>query len=129
FAFGANFNLAGLKPDGDKNPIFVAYTQRAGEDYARVSPTPGGFDELVKAVSEMWTSEPAYDVPDLSRIVAPTVIAAGAYDEVIEREHTEALARLVPGARLEILPAAGHFAPWQSPAQFNEAVLDFIDAN
>jgi pimeloyl-ACP methyl ester carboxylesterase len=129
FAFGANFNLAGLKPDGDKDPVFAAYTQRAGKDYARLSPTPAAFDEFVKAVSEMWSSQPDYDAQDLRRIAAPTVIAAGAYDEVIEREHTEELARLVPGARLEILPAVGHFAPWQNPAQFNEAVLEFIDAN
>ena len=129
FAFGANFNVAGLKPDGDRHPVFVAYTQRAGEDYGRLSPTPGGFDELVAAVAEMWSSQPDCDAQDLRRIAAPTVIAAGAYDELIEREHTEELARLVPGARLEILPAVGHFAPWQGPAQFNAAVLAFIDAN
>ncbi len=128
FAFGANFNVAGLKPNVEKDPVFAAYIERAGRDYARVSPTPGGFDALVKAISEMWSHEPDYKAEDLRTIAAPTVIADGVFDEAIKREHTEELARLVPGAQLVLLPKVSHFAPWQNPALFNKAVLDFIDA-
>jgi pimeloyl-ACP methyl ester carboxylesterase len=37
-----------------------------------------------------------------------------------------ALSRLIPGARLMILPRASFFAMWQQPAAFNGAVLDFL---
>ena len=54
FAFGANYNLSGLKDDIDKNPTFSAYIERAGKDYARLSPTPKDFDAFVEAISAMW---------------------------------------------------------------------------
>ena len=40
FAFGANSNLAGLKDGFDKNPNFAAFIERAGKEYAQLSPTP-----------------------------------------------------------------------------------------
>ena len=36
------------------------------------------------------------------------------------------LAQQVPGAKLLILPGVSHFAPWQDPARFNAAVLEFL---
>lgn len=128
FAFGANFNVTGLKPDFDKDPTFAAYIERAGRDYPRVSPTPTKFGEFVEALTTMWNSQPSYRADDLRRITAPTTIADGAHEELITREHTEELARLIPGARLLILPDVSHFAPWQNPGQFNRAVLEFVDA-
>ena len=37
FAFGANYNLSGLKDGIDKDPTFNAYIERAGKDYERLS--------------------------------------------------------------------------------------------
>jgi pimeloyl-ACP methyl ester carboxylesterase len=36
------------------------------------------------------------------------------------------MAKLIPGAKLVILPEVSHFAFWQNPEQFNKAVLDFL---
>ena len=55
------------------------------------------------------------------------MIADGAYEEAIRPEHTEELAKAIPGARLLILPDVSHFAHWQNPELYNKAVLDFID--
>jgi len=38
----------------------------------------------------------------------------------------EAYARLMPNARLQILPDARHAAPMEKPGDFNRAVLDFL---
>ena len=54
------------------------------------------------------------------------MIADGEHDEAIRREHTEELAREVPGAKLLILPGVSHFAMLQNPALFNQAVVDFL---
>ena len=56
-----------------------------------------------------------------------TVIFAGEHDEAIKPEHTAEMADLIPGARLEIMPDASHFAMWQQPEAFNASVLDFLD--
>ena len=38
FAFGANYSVSGLKPGAERAPVFAAYIERAGKDYARLSP-------------------------------------------------------------------------------------------
>ncbi|MBI3769177.1 MAG: alpha/beta fold hydrolase [Deltaproteobacteria bacterium] len=127
FAFGANFNVAGLKPGLEKDPVFRTYVEKAGHDYARTSPTPQNYDAFMAAITEMWNSQPDFTADELAKIVAPTMIADGEYDEAIRREHTEALARAIPGAQLWIMPGVSHFAHWQAPDEYNRAVLAFID--
>jgi pimeloyl-ACP methyl ester carboxylesterase len=36
------------------------------------------------------------------------------------------MAATIPGARLVILPKVSHFAMLQNPAEFNAAVLEFL---
>lgn len=50
-----------------------------------------------------------------SQIAIPVSIYWGEEDQLVERPHTEYLARTIPGARLTIFPAVGHdlaFAHW-----------------
>jgi hypothetical protein len=55
-------------------------------------------------------------------------IADGDHEEMIFRTHTEQLTRQIPGAQLILLRDVSHFAPFQDPAQFNEAVHNFLEA-
>jgi pimeloyl-ACP methyl ester carboxylesterase len=107
--------------------VFRTYIEKAGRDYARLSPTPKDYDAFVAAISAMWNSQPTFATADLARITAPTMIADGEYDEAIRREHTEALARAIPGAKLVIMPGVSHFAHFQAPEEYNRTVLAFID--
>jgi pimeloyl-ACP methyl ester carboxylesterase len=50
-------------------------------------------------------------------------------DEFIRREHTEELARLIPGAKLVMLPDVGHLATLQDPLLFNREVLQFLNSS
>ena len=127
FAFAANMDPSGVKPGLDKNPTFARFEAQTARDYAALSPTPAGYADFAKAINRMWDSEPNYKPADLARIRTPVTIADGDHDEAIKREHTDYLARAIPGARLVILPGASHFAMLQRPAEFNAALLEFLD--
>jgi len=126
YAFGANTNLGGLKPDIDKNPNFLKYIERMGEDYKKLSKTPDQYDAFVAAVSQMWATQPDYKPDQLATIKSPVAISDGEHDEAIRLEHNDEMAKAVPGSKLVILPDVSHFAFWQKPDEFNKAVLDFL---
>jgi pimeloyl-ACP methyl ester carboxylesterase len=127
FAFAANMDPSGVKPDTLTNPTFARFIAEARANYADVSPTPNRFSAFEAAINRMWDTEPNYSAADLGRIGVPTAIVDGDHDEAIKRAHTEYLARAIPGARLIILKDVSHFAMLQDPAQFNAAMLRFLD--
>ena len=130
WAFGANFNHAGLRTDAP-NPfqhrILGPALKKRRQDYEKLSPTPTEYESLFNAMNAMWETQPDFKPEQLARIRVPTVIADGENEELIRRDHTEALARLVPGATLVILPGVGHVAMWQDPQLYNQALLRFLD--
>ncbi|MDB5409695.1 MAG: Alpha/beta hydrolase [Rhodospirillales bacterium] len=127
FAFGANTDPSGVREDLDKNDTFNRFIAGAGKAYKRLSKTPNDYDGFVKAIGVMWESQPNWTPDQLRGITVPTAIADGEHDEAIKRTHTEEMARLIPGAKLIILPGVSHFAMLQNPKLFNAAVLGFID--
>ena len=126
FAFGANTNVAGLKPNVDKDPTFAKYIEQTGKDYERLSKTPKEFEAFVTQISQMWATQPDYKPDQLDRIKSPVAIADGEHDEAIRQEHNAEMAKTIPGAKLIILPGLSHFAMLQDPAAFNHAVLEFL---
>jgi pimeloyl-ACP methyl ester carboxylesterase len=126
-AFGANYNISGFDPNLESNPLFTKVVTKLAADYRKLSPTPGDFDNFLKAVSAMWESQPDFKPGELARIKAPTLIADGQYEEAIRPEHTAELAKLVPGAQLVIIPNVSHLGLWQDPVAFNKVMTDFLD--
>ena len=126
FAFGANSTPDGLRPNGARSPVFVAYAQRCQAEYRKLSPHPEKWPQLVDGLRAMWRSQPSFAKQKLAGIKTPTAVSDGEYDEIIKREHTEAMARQIPGARLVMLPRVSHFAMLQNAVQFNDALLDFL---
>ncbi len=128
WAYGANTNVAGLKEGFDKDPVFSKAIELQGKQYQRLSPTPNGFDDFVAAISKMWNTQPDYKPEQLAMIKTPTMIVDGEYDEGIKREHTEEIARQIPGAKLLIMPRVSHFGHWQNPAFYNKELTAFLDS-
>lgn len=126
FAFAANMDPSGVRSDSLAHPVFARFEAQAKADYAVLSPTPNGFSDFSRRINRMWDTEPNYSAADLHRIKTPTAIVDGDHDEAIKREHTEYLAREIPGARLIILPGVSHFAMLQAPAEFNAAMIGFL---
>ncbi|MFC2250384.1 alpha/beta fold hydrolase [Labrys portucalensis] len=127
FAFAANTVTSGVKDGVDKNPTFAAYIERAGREYAKLSPTPKEYEAFVGQISQMWATQPSWTDVQLKAIKTPVLVVDGDHDEAIKREHTEHIAATIPGAGLLILPNASHFAFLQDPALFNAALLGFLD--
>jgi pimeloyl-ACP methyl ester carboxylesterase len=126
FAFGCNMDLEGVKQVSPSDPLITRVFSRAAEDYARLSEKPDDFHAVAALVSQMMATQPNYRPRDLGRIRVPIAIAAADGDEFIKLEHTQYLARSIPGAELIMLPGVTHFAPLQRPGEFNTAMLAFL---
>ncbi|KQT06174.1 MULTISPECIES: alpha/beta fold hydrolase [unclassified Rhizobium] len=127
FAHAANSKIDGVIPTVMENKTFAAYIEHAGEVYKKISPTPTEYDAFVTQISNMWATQPNWADEDLKKITTPTAIVLGDHDEAISLEHTDYLAKTIPGAELIILKDASHFAMLQDPEGYNKAVRDFID--
>lgn len=67
------------------------------------------------------------DVSGLApRIAAPTLLLWGENDRLVPPALGEALRAILPGARLEVLPDAGHVVFWDRPERFNPLVISFL---
>jgi pimeloyl-ACP methyl ester carboxylesterase len=100
------------------------------EEYARVSPDgaahwPVFFDK----VRTMW-AKPTWGIsePELGRIKATVLIVAGDRD-FTRVEETTRIFRMIPGARLAILPATDHYTFQKRAGWLNPIILDFLDGN
>ncbi|MBL8266804.1 alpha/beta fold hydrolase [Steroidobacter sp.] len=125
-AFGANYRTDGARAEPLDSPTGPAWAELSTREYAALSPTPDKFDAFRQALGAMYANQPNYSDAQLRAIHTPTLISAGYYDEYYELDHTIAMARLIPGAQLAILPNASHFGIWQVPQVFNQMVLDFL---
>jgi pimeloyl-ACP methyl ester carboxylesterase len=56
----------------------------------------------------------------------PTLIVWGDRDAVIPVSHARIAHDLIPGSRLEIVPGAGHFLPFERPELLDRLLRDFV---
>ena len=62
----------------------------------------------------------------LGRIRVPTLVLWGASDRVVTPDYGRAYAGLIPGARFELIEAAGHHPEIERPEDFVERVAAFL---
>lgn len=119
--------IAAFVDEWERQPIFASHaslpTARAARlRRIRLSNDPHGLAASLRGAGQ-GAMEPSFD--RLGAIQAPTLVIAGALDE---RGTTRAkeVARRIPGARLEILPNAGHTPHEEQSGPFRHLVLDFL---
>lgn len=56
----------------------------------------------------------------------PTLVVVGADDQLTPPKDSEAMAKAIPGARLTVIPHAGHLAPLEQPEAFNDQLRMFL---
>jgi pimeloyl-ACP methyl ester carboxylesterase len=123
-AQAANVTTDGVKSDVMSTKTFNDYINVAGEYYKKLSPTPNEYDAFVKQISEMWATQPAWTAADLGKITVPITLAIGDHDEAVKLDHTEMMAKEIPGAKLVILKDASHFAMLQDPEGYDAMIRD-----
>jgi pimeloyl-ACP methyl ester carboxylesterase len=64
--------------------------------------------------------------PGLKNIEKLTLILHGSDDQLIPPSEAMSMRGAIPGARLKLLPDAGHLLNMEQPQLFNEAVREFI---
>ena len=65
----------------------------------------------------------------LHRIDIPTLLLWGAQDRIVTPAYGEGWCAAIPGARMEQISDAGHFAHWEQPEAFVEQVAKFTGQN
>ncbi len=65
---------------------------------------------------------------DLAAIRVPTLVLVGEEDVVTPPVEAQELADAIAGARLEVIPDAGHLAPYENPSVANGVILRFLDS-
>ena len=81
---------------------------------------------LAAAARAILTQRDAEVFESLGTIAAPTLIVVGAEDDRFLAA-ADAMARRIPGARKVLIEQAGHAANMEQPAEFNRAVLEFLE--
>ncbi len=110
-------------------PLFVGDTLHAGRlvpswcQFANESPRSMG-DHVAR---EMESLGPGYDLSRLaSRVTAPALVIGGRADLIVNPESAATWARLIPGARALLVPAAGHFVWLDDPTGVVNAIDRFL---
>ncbi|HUN66967.1 MAG TPA: alpha/beta fold hydrolase [Bacteroidota bacterium] len=64
--------------------------------------------------------------PALYSIRVPTLILVGKNDTLTPVSASTAMKEKIPGAKMHIIPKAGHLSNLENPQEFNERLLDFL---
>src|SRR5262252_2213451 len=78
----------------------------------------------------LYTWNPLLYTPQLKgwlrRIDVPTLVLWGAFDAIVSPDYGRAYAKLIPGARFELIENAGHQPEIEQPARFVTHVAGFM---
>ncbi len=110
-----------LSPNGVE-PDVLKVLQNNVKENSVSSPVKTTPERLVT----LLVNEPHISDNDLRQIQAPVLVVAGEKD-LVRPQHTKEIAANIRHSKLLIIDGATHYAPWEKPAEFNKAVLDFFE--
>jgi pimeloyl-ACP methyl ester carboxylesterase len=62
----------------------------------------------------------------LGQIDVPTQVIVGEHDVISTADEMRSIAAAIPGARLTVIPDAGHMTPVEQPERFSAALAEFL---
>lgn len=84
--------------------------------------TPAG---ITDALTAMMHRPDSTDL--LAHIDVPTLVIAGAEDQLIPAEEARSMASRIAGSHFTIIPGAGHLAPLEQPVQTSRVIGEFLE--
>ena len=97
----------------EANPGVIAEWFRRS-DHARVP----------QALAQLWAIARYHANSRLDQVACPTLIISGDQDRLVPVANSYRLAKAIPGARLEIIPGAGHVFPLEREAETVRLLVD-----
>ncbi|HET7340882.1 MAG TPA: alpha/beta fold hydrolase [Methylomirabilota bacterium] len=113
------------------NPLYAEAMLRQRAQHA-VRPLPGGgltwkYDRALReAIRQGRLRTPADLWPQWRAIRCPTLLVRGAASDVLSDETAKRMIDEQPGARLAVVPQAGHTVPGDQPAVFQALLREFL---
>lgn len=95
--------------------------------YEKVAPNPKRWPALVEKIKGLVENAEDLAPADLKAIRAPVLVMVGDAD-IVRAEHAVEMYRLIPNAKLGILPGSDHFAFVQRPDWIAAMIKAFLDA-
>ncbi|HEX4417968.1 MAG TPA: alpha/beta hydrolase [Kofleriaceae bacterium] len=126
FVFGSNYDANGSKSRTGRSSTFSGYYLRCRRQYQELSSSGMSYKGLVEALRPLWHGPTGITKDQLRAIKAPVMMADGDHDEVIVLGQIQEMSRLIPNAQLTVFHSTSHFALWQDPETFNQALVGFL---
>jgi pimeloyl-ACP methyl ester carboxylesterase len=112
------------------------WTAYSHQDYRR---NDGFVEQMIArtAANDLWQPQDAYErhvravlsvstEDRLAKIAAPTLIIAGAEDILTPMRFADALAREIPGSRLDVIDGAAHGLIWSHAGDITQRIAEFL---
>ena len=80
----------------------------------------------VSVVSGLFRNPDGPQAVDLAGMATPTLLVVGREDKIFPVNVIEAVHRLIPGSRLEVVPGAAHSTHFEQADVFNQLLSEFI---
>ena len=84
--------------------------------------SPQGVASVQRGMAERPDS-----VQTLKTINVPTLIVTGDEDVLTGTAEAELMRRHIRGSRMNVIPKAGHYSPWEQPDEVGKLVREFLD--
>lgn len=84
--------------------------------------SPAGVAQVQRGMAERPDS-----VETLKTINVPTLIVTGDEDVLTGVNEAELMHRHIAGSQLRVIPEAGHYSPWEQPAEAAKLLRQFLD--
>lgn len=102
-------------------------TDEAFDELTRCQKVEGSTEILLQILRKDFFHTLSKEINQLSLLNIPTLIIWGRHDASIPVEIGEEMYHILEGSQFEVVENGGHMPSWDSPEQFNQAVLAFLD--
>jgi 3-oxoadipate enol-lactonase len=114
--------------DGMLPKLLAPHTRSDRPDFtAAIRARLARTDPRAVAAALLGMKEREDSTPTLATISVPTLVLVGSDDQLTPPALARGLAAGIPGARLEVVPEAGHLAPVEQPAATSAALRRFLE--
>jgi len=96
------------------------------EGYSAQAMQPGKVHSILNTLRN-WEDDVCALSQAIPRITAPSLLIWGTRDGAVDLRSAEQLRRALPASELKLIEGAGHLPFEETPGEFNQLVLDFVE--